>query len=419
MIRPVSLTLAGLLLATAAVGQTFSRHARWLGVGPNPCAVIAHDFNGDGYPEIATADRGEMIDPGEERPANDEVSFLVSTGPLEYRRPRQTLRTGFGPWCLGVANMDALGTPPDLVVGCFHEPRSPHLSLFLAMEFEEGAAEVPFKPVEFAANTLPLPYARHRDLDDRPVFTTPGITALAVRDFDGDTYQDVVAAGWSSDVLLYFAGVEDESLQAPEAIRAPGGPRDLAAGDIDEDGDLDLVVTMYTSGEVTVWDGVETGRFEESARFLSRGRLPHACALDDIDGDGHLDIAVSHAHSADSLAIFYGDGDGGFPVSQLLELGDDPEAVEHDLRDLVAADLDGDGRVDLAAACAGPSSQVLVFLNASDGPGPQEFSTERYRYDPDEASPHALCVADLNNNGKQDLAVALWKANAVALLLGR
>jgi hypothetical protein len=251
------------------------------------------------------------------------------------------------------------------------------------------------------------------------VFTTPGITSIAVRDFDGDTYQDVVAAGWSSDVLLYFAGVEGESLTPPEPIHAPGGPRTVAAGDLDGDGALDLVVTMYSSGEVTFWKGNGEGQFEERARFLSRGRLPHTCGVADIDRDGHLDIAVSHAHSDDSIAIFYGDGEGAFPVSQVLALGEDREQVEHDIRDLVVADLNGDGRPDLAAACAGPSNQVAVYMNTSTGTGPQEFSLERYRYEEDEAQPRALCAADLNNDGKPDLAVALWKANAVGFLLGR
>ncbi|NIA13580.1 MAG: hypothetical protein GWP08_05820 [Nitrospiraceae bacterium] len=406
--RRTGLTLLALLVAFGARGDTFKKHKKWLQVGPNPSAIVALDLNEDGLPEIVTADIGTMGDPRQEKPANDELCLLVATGDLTYEdHPR--LRTGFAPYAIVTANIDALKAP-DLVVASFLATGNNDVALFRNM------GDNLFEPSYLSAPDALLTYERTRDADDEPVFTVPGVTSVAVRDFNHDRYNDVVATGWASDVLLYFPGQANTKFGEPVILDAKGGPRDIKIADFDGDQEADLVVTLYSAHEVGLWRGDGKGAFEPAARFGSRGRLPTKVQVADFNGDKKLDLAVSHCYSDDSVVLFFGDGGFSFAVSQEILLGEAREVLEHEIRDLLVRDLNADGKIDLAVACYG-SSQVLVLINESEpGAMRQTFRTESYKYE--DARPRALCAADFNQDGAIDLGVALWRANAVSLLLG-
>ncbi len=407
----VAAPIVGIVFAGPASAETFVKHNRWLQVGPNPCAIVTADLNGDGLPEIVTADRGEMTDTREERPANDELSLLVAGPNLTYEN-RPPLRAGFAPWCVVVANIDALKAP-DLVVGSFHATRNRDLTLF------RNLGETGFEPSTYTVPDEGLGYESVRDDDNRPIYTVPGITAVAVRDINHDQFRDAVAAGWSSGVIIVFPGNAETYFGEPKVIAAPGGPRDLQMADFDGDGEVDLVTTMYNTNEIALWKGDGKGQFEEVKRFPSRGPLPHKVRIADMNGDNKPDLVVSHCFSSDSVAIHFGDGGFSFEVSQEIEVGTDNNRLEvqDEVRDVIVADFNGDGKLDLATACFA-SSRVCLFINRSDGTGaPLTFEREVYRYK--DARPYALSAADLNQDGKPDIAVTLWDANAVGLLLGR
>ena len=408
--QTLTLAVVGAILPSLASSDMFQKHSRWLQVGPNPSAVVAADLNDDGLPEIVTADLGTLADPREERPAHDQLSFLTAVGDLEYEAQVQ-LPTGFGPYCIAVANIDALRAP-DLVVGNFHAVRQRNLSLF------RNLRENLFEPIHFAVPlNRNLPYKRMVDGDGAPVFTTPGITSLAVGHFNEDVYRDVIATGWSSDVLLFVPGVSDKYFGLTELIPAAGGPRDIQAADFDGDGKTDLAVTLYVSGQIGLWKGDGKGKFEPVTRFETRGRLPHKVRAVDVNGDKRLDLVVSHCYTDDSIVIFYGEGGFTFSTSQELLLGEDREVLEHEIRDIAVADFGGDGRADIAAACFG-SSRVTVLVNDSkDSSLPQDFRQENYTYN--EAYPRSLCTVDLDGDKDLDLLVTLWEANAVGLLLNK
>lgn len=401
------------MMAAAAAADTFTKHPARFQVGPNPCSIVVEDLNADGTPDIVTADRGELTGLREERPANDELSLLVSQGPLDYVA-RPPLRAGFAPYCVVAANIDALKAP-DLIVASFHDPRRRHLTLF------RNLGESGFEPLTFSVPDTGLRYARMLDNDRLPLYTVPGLTSLVVREMNHDEFRDVAATGWSADTIVFFPGDGEKYFGDPILTPAPGGPRSVQAADLNGDGEVDLVTAMYNTGEVAVWKGAGNGTFAETNRFSSGGPLPHSVRLADFNGDGRTDIAVAHCFTTDSVDLFFGDADRPFQfdVHQRMTMAPDDnfQRVDDEIRDLVAQDLNLDGKPDLAAACYA-SGKVRVFINESQGTGaPAPFRRETYAFK--DGRPRALAAADLNADGKPDLAVALWQSNTVALLLGQ
>ena len=130
-------------------------------------------------------------------------------------------------------------------------------------------------------------------------------------------------------------------------------PVDLAIADLDEDGLADLAVANHETDYVTLLFGAAGGGFE--LRDHSRVRVkvsphPRAVRLQDIDSDGHADHLVDD-RSPESIRLFRGLGDGTFVASEAS--GFRPRATlpaPFGPFSVVAADLNGDGRQDVAAA---------------------------------------------------------------------
>ena len=402
--------MAFFILPQLAHANLYTTRSRPYPVGPNPCSVAVADLNDNGLPDIVTADRGELTDLREQRPANDEVSILFAQADGSYVRHQPSLKSGFGPYHIAIANIDALKWP-DIIVANFHAVRHRDISLYLNRK-DEGL----FNAYSFRVNDDNLRYYRHRDGDDIPYFATPGLSSLRIYDVNRDGLRDIVAAGWSSDVLVFMPGHAehffDES--ATKFSHAPGGPADLQLVHLDGDGLIDAVAVMSATNEVALFKGDGTGAFVEQTRFLSRGHTPNRVHCGDINGDGRVDIAVSHPYAEDSIVIFYGEGNYKFSMSQEIQLGTDLQVLEHEIRDFVLDDLNGNGRLDLAAACHA-SGNVIVLLNESAPGAPmQRFTRETYSFD--DVKPRALATATMQDKSVKHLVVALWGTNTVVVL---
>lgn len=399
------------LLACDARAQMLEL-SRSFRIGPNPRDIVAADLNGDNWPEIITADTGVLADGREERPANDELSLLMAQGNLEYVKHHPSLKTGFAPYGIAVANIDELKMP-DIVVVSFLEVR--HRDITLYRNLPDGL----FETIDFRVPDEGLTYCRHLDGDSQPIFTKPGLTSLVIDDLNGDGYRDIVTTAWSCDALVFVPGDPKPKVYfgPPKYFMAPGGPRDVKLADFDKDGLKDLAVVYHTTGEIGLWRGDGQGNFQEVTRFPTRGRLPNDLQVADMDSDGIPDLIVSHQHTDDSVVVFYGDGGFEFSVSQEVLLGEQRNVLEKEIRDMIVEDLTGDGRPEIAAACFA-SSEVAVLINqGSSGAKAQQFRTEAYTIK--EGRPRAVCAADFNQDKKRDLAVALWEPDTVLLMLQR
>jgi len=133
-----------------------------------------------------------------------------------------------------------------------------------------------------------------------------------------------------------------------------------------------------------------------------------------MNGDGLPDIVTSHAHMDDSIVVFYGDGPFSYSLSQEIMLGKHRDVLEHEIRDIAIADLNGDSRMDIVAACHASGSVAILYNVSADATPRQQYHTETYHFS--DGKPRAVQVADLDNDGRPDIAVALWGTNSVGLL---
>ena len=114
-------------------------------------------------------------------------------------------------------------------------------------------------------------------------------------------------------------------------------------------------------------------------------------AVGDLNGDGKLDIAATGSAGTGIVNVLMGNGDGTFQAPVTYTLGNNPTAV-------AVGDLNGDGRPDLVTASPG-SGTVSVLLNHGDG---TFGSSNDYAAG---LSPETVKVGDLNGDGRLDLIV--------------
>lgn len=101
--------------------------------------------------------------------------------------------------------------------------------------------------------------------------------------------------------------------ELPASFGAGVGPAAVAAGDLNGDGRLDVVVTNLRATTVSVLLGNGDGTFQAHADFPT-GAFPNSVAIGDLDGDGKPDLAVANfgLGVGNTVSVLLGNGNGTF-----------------------------------------------------------------------------------------------------------
>jgi|GEM_PF-647275 len=226
-------------------------------------------------------------------------------------------------------------------------------------------------------------------------------SAVCAGDLDRDGDVDLVVAGLSLDQTSVWLNDGLGGFTPDGAYGTGSDPRGLTAGDFNGDGFLDLATADSSDHQVSVLLNDGDGTFAAAQSYATSQR-PRDLTAADLDGDGNPDLAVA-ASQYDRVSVLLNDGDGTFTPAGDLGVGGQPRAV-------VAADLNGDGRCDLITANYG-SDDLSVLLN--EGGGAFAAAVSYAAGD----GPHGLCAADLNDDGRVDAAVANRNSGDVTILL--
>jgi len=394
----------------------------------------------------ATLTRGIKSAEGGTLPA--EVSWSFTTEPRAFFGAAVPMIVGWPTSALASFDVDKNGFR-DLVAltsYCYDSARPP--SLFVWLRDSTGLAAAPItRKLILGSSDSPASLA-FGDLDadatiEIAVSESDGIEVLSlsgsslvsesklttgdnfdilVADLDGDGREDL--AGIShldiGHISIWYQGTG--GLASTPALLSPRlgtGNNHLLAGDLTGDGLPDLVA--MSGGNTSLPDfslfARTTVGYASPLEFDVFGPLPNTyvaqgMAIGDLDGDGKLDLAVSHADwgsSRYSTGLFHQAGgalsatETGFPALR------DPYAT-------LIRDFDGDSRADIAVYHSGSRYEVGVFRQLSDG----SFVPEAESPVPDCRSTwncQVMVCDDFNGDGKLDLAVGSG-ASAIDFLYG-
>ena len=375
------LAAGALGVSTIACGARTSSPFRspiWipLGAGRNPSSIATGDFDRDGRVDVAV---------GSER-AND-VTILLGDG-------RGGFRVG--------GSIPAGESPTEIFVGDLD--RDGRLDLAIA---NHGVPTVTILLGDGRGGFRPAPGS------PLTVRSRPHPHTIGGCEVDGDGWLDLIVDSWGENRLTLLRG------DGRGGFRTPGEPidvgrkpyRNLILADLNADGRCDVVTPSYDAGAVTILLGDGRGGFR-AGPAVPAGPAPFSVRVGDFNRDRKPDLALENYSgqisdsSEDALTFLLGDGRGGFRLGPRIATGRAPF-------DVAVGDVDGDGFDDAIVVNGGSRDFTVAFG------GPNGLSPTRTTTVPAGRNVVRAAAADFDGDGKADLAAASDEEHGVVVLMAR
>ncbi|MCH2233636.1 MAG: FG-GAP-like repeat-containing protein [Crocinitomicaceae bacterium] len=183
----------------------------------------------------------------------------------------------------------------------------------------------------------------------------------------------------------------------------------IVQGDIDGDGDLDFITfyayysVNHTPKDIRLYENKGGNVFERHVLF---DRACHYATLGDIDEDGDMDIIAS-IRTEDKVVYYENLGNFTFSTEKIVDQFCDEAFL------VAAGDFDGDGDIDVATGSVAGLNEVSIIFNDGNG----NFSNEKLLSSPTK-DPIQFIVGDVDNNGIDDLAYRRYQDDDIILYSG-
>lgn len=346
-----------------------------LNIGARPNDIAVADLNKDGKLDILTCNDGDTLTvllgnglggftPAPGSPINVAAAHLIAVGDVNNDRNLD----------LALTHHDSFGVVVLL-----------------------GAGDGRFVPASGS------PFTAHQG-------TKAHNHGLALSDLNSDGNLDITTSNQddNSVSVLLGNGRGGFTPAAGSPFAVGRAPYPHAVGDVNRDGNLDIVTPNVGGNTVTVLLGNGKGGFTATAysSYAVESR-PYYVAIGDVSGDGKPDLITTH-DDINLMTTLLGDGRGGFTAAPASPFDLGRRAYK-----LVTADVNRDTRMDLVVGTEA-SDSVTVLL-----------SKERGGYSHAAGSPYTaggnprVTIGDVNGDGKLDIITANTGSGDITILLGK
>jgi len=225
-------------------------------------------------------------------------------------------------------------------------------------------------------------------------------------DIDGDGDMDIVSASMGDNTIAWYEndGASDPSWTTNDIDTNLNGAHSVYAADMDGDGDMDIVTASYANNTIAWYenDGTTDPSWTRVDIDTNRG-FAHSVFAADIDGDGDMDI-VSASGSGDHIVWYENNGASDPSWTAAVIDTNAPDA-----RFVFAADMDGDGDMDVLSASYADDT---IAWYENDGNANPTFTAADIATSADAAT--AVFAADIDGDGDMDILSASRNDNTIA-----
>jgi hypothetical protein len=242
------------------------------------------------------------------------------------------------------------------------------------------------------------------NFDYHPItFYAEGAVSVNATDIDGDGDADVLSASFMDDKIAWYENVDGNGDFGPQIVitTLADCPNNVWSADIDGDGDQDVLSSSKCDGKVAWYENIDgNGTFGEQNVIVESSKYPTSFKTGDIDGDGDIDVVVGFysSNAEENEIIWYEntDGNGAFTDMHLITTS------VHGVLSIFCSDIDGDGDIDLISGSK--YDYLLAWYENIDGNG--TFGNQNVIADLDVSHyPNDIFAIDIDTDGDNDVVV--------------